>query len=128
MTEQERKENLLMEALDGLVRVGTVTDRRMEERRVRVLFSDTGYTSGWLPVLINRDIIGSDVTEYDETQWTEFETEWKGTRTGDPDYADHRHKLAVKPWMPRIGDEVLTVYLPVFNADGFVVGGIKRWR
>ena len=29
-----------------------------------------------------------------------------------------------KPWMPLVNDTVLTLYLPVFNGDGFVLGGI----
>lgn len=27
-------------------------------------------------------------------------------------------------WMPRINDTVLCVYLPIWNGDGFVVGGV----
>lgn len=112
--------------LSGLVRVGTVTDRKMEQRLARVWFPDLGISSDWLPVLISQDVTPN--YEYDDPQWTEFETEWKGTRAGDPDYVDHKHKILRKPWMPKVGDEVLTVYLPVLDADGFIVGGIKRWR
>lgn len=112
--------------LSGLVRVGTVTDRKMEQRLARVWFPDLEMSSDWLPVLINQDVTPD--YEYDSPQWTEFETEWKGDRTGDPDYVDHRHKIIRKPWMPKVGDEVLAVYLPVLDADGFIVGGIKRWR
>ena len=36
MTESENRENLVSQALDGLVRVGTVTDRQMDKRLVRV--------------------------------------------------------------------------------------------
>ena len=115
--------------LSGLVRVGTVTDRKMEQRLARVYFPDLDITSDWLPVLISQDVTPNDVPrEYDDPQWTEFETEWKGVRAGDPDYVDHKHKILRKPWMPKVGDEVLTVYLPVLDADGFVVGGIRRWR
>lgn len=77
------------------------------------------------------DIISQDVTpehDYDDPQWTEFETEWREPRAGEKEYADHKHKIVRKPYMPKVGDEVLAVYLPVFNADGFVIGGIKRWR
>ena len=27
-------------------------------------------------------------------------------------------------WMPKINDTVLCLYLPVFNADGFILGGL----
>lgn len=114
--------------LSGLVRVGIVTDRQMDKRLARVWFPDLNMPSDWLPVLINRDRIGIDVVEWDETQWTEFDSEWKGDRAGDPDYTDHKHELVIKPWMPKVGDEVLTVYLPVLDADGFILGGIKKWR
>lgn len=126
MTSEEKRENLFSEVLGGLVRVGTVTDRRMEERRVRVWFEDDRMSSGWLPVIISQDVTPD--YEYDDPQWTEFETKWKGDRAGDKDYVDHKHKIIRKPYMPKVGDEVLAVYLPVFNADGFVIGGIKRWR
>ena len=36
----------------------------------------------------------------------------------------HQHDLTIKPWMPLVNDTVLTLYLPVFNGDGFVLGGI----
>lgn len=72
--------------------------------------------------------IGSDVKEWNETQWTEFDTEDKGARAGDPDYVDHRHKLVIKPYMPKVGDQVLAIYIPIFNADGFILGGIKPWQ
>lgn len=30
----------------------------------------------------------------------------------------------VTPWMPKVNDTVLTLYLPVFNGDGFILGRI----
>ena len=64
--------------LSGLVRVGTVTDRKMEQRLARVWFPDLGISSDWLPVLINQDVTPDDIPrEYDAPQWTEFETEDK---------------------------------------------------
>ena len=126
MTGEEKRENLFSEVLGGLVRIGTVTDRRMEERRVRVWFEDDGMSSGWLPVIISQDVTPEH--DYDDPQRTEFETEWREPRAGEKEYADHKHKIVRKPYMPKVGDEVLAVYLPVFNADGFVIGGIKRWR
>lgn len=115
--------------LSGLVRVGTVTDRQMDKRLARVFFPDLGITSDWLPVLISQDVTPDDIPrEYDDPQWTEFETEDKIPQAGETRYVPHKHKILRKPWMPKIGDEVLTVYLPVLDADGFVAGGIKRWK
>lgn len=109
-------------------RLGFITDADNDKRLARVKFEDLDISSDWLPVLINRDRIGVDVAEWDETQWTEFETEWKGSRAGDPDYADHKHKLVIKPYMPKVGDQVLCIYEPVRNGRGFILGGIKPWR
>lgn len=128
MAEEENLENLLIEVLRNLIRIGIVEDRDMDKRLVRVRFKDDDMTSGWLPVLINRDRIGIDVEEWDETQWTEFDTEDKIPQSGETRYVPHKHKLVIKPYMPKINDQVLAVYLPVFNADGFVIGGIKSWR
>ena len=106
--------------LSGLVRIGTVTDRNLDKRLARVWFPEMKMSSDWLPVLINRDFI----PDYDVEQ----KTEKRGGGSGDAAYEEHDHPLTIKPWMPSIGDEVLTIYLPVLDADGFVVGGIKRWR
>ena len=32
--------------------------------------------------------------------------------------------VSTSVWMPTIGDSVVVLYLPVENADGFVLGGI----
>lgn len=69
--------------LDGLVRIGTVSDTDAERRMVRLLYQSENMTSGWLYVL-NR---------------------------GDQ-------------WMPQINDTVLAVFMPVYDGDGFVIGGI----
>ena len=126
MTEAENRENLVSETIRGLVRVGTVTDRQLDKRLVRIWLEDDKMSSGWLPVIISQDVTPDH--EYDDPQWTEFETEDRVPQTGETRYVPHKHKIIRKPYMPKVGDEVLTVYLPVFNADGFVIGGIKRWR
>ena len=119
----------LEKILYGLVRVGTVTDRQMDKRLARVWFPDLNMSSDWLPVLINQDVTPDDIPrEYDAPQWTEFETEDKIPQAGETRYVPHKHKILRKPWMPKVGDEVLALYLPVLDADGFILGGIKRWR
>ena len=119
----------LEKILYGLVRVGTVTDRQMDKRLARVWFPDLNMSSDWLPVLISQDVTPDDLPrEYDDPQWTEFETEDKMPQEGETRYVPHKHKILRKPWMPKVGDEVLALYLPVLDADGFILGGIKRWR
>ena len=128
MTDSENRENLISEVLKSLVRIGTVMDRDpdLDKRLVRVWFEDDQRSSGWLPVLISQDVTPD--YEYDDPQWTEFETEDKVPQAGETKYVPHKHKILRKPYMPKVGDMVLVIYLPVFNADGFVIGGIRPWR
>ncbi|MDE7245521.1 MAG: hypothetical protein K2O18_16330 [Oscillospiraceae bacterium] len=128
MTEEENRENLVSEVLNGIVRVGKVMDRDpdLDKRLVRVWFEDDQMDSGWLPVLISQDVTPN--YEYDDPQWTEFETEDKEAQAGETRYVPHKHKIIRKPYMPKVGDLVLVIYLPVFGADGFVIGGIRPWR
>lgn len=119
----------ILNALENLVRIGTVTWTDNDKRLARVKFQDTGLPSGELYVLASRPYIPN----YNGTQWTEFDSEARTPRVGDPDYADHRHKLIIKPWMPKLDAVVLCLYLPLPNADGFVLGeigalgDIKQW-
>lgn len=101
-------------------RIGFVTDVNNEKRIARVKFEDLGYTSGWIPVLINRDYI----PDYDVPQRTEFEA----GGSGDPAFASHKHDLIIKPWMPKVGDQVLCLYEPIRDGRGFVLGGIQPWQ
>ncbi len=111
--------------LKNLVRIGTVTVTDPDKRVARVKFEDTGRPSGWLYVLANR----SYVPDYDVPQRTEFEA----GGSGDPAFASHKHDLIIKPWMPKVNAVVLTVYLPVLDGDGFILGEVgalgklKQW-
>lgn len=111
--------------LKRLVRIGTVTVTDPVKRVARVKFEDTGETSGLLYVLANR----SYIPDYDVPQRTEFEA----GGSGDPAFANHKHDLIIKPWMPKVNAVVLTLYLPVLDGDGFILGEIgalgklKQW-
>ena len=111
--------------LKHLVRIGTVTVTDPVKRVARVKFEDTGETSGLLYVLANR----SYIPDYDVPQRTEFEA----GGSGDPAFASHKHDLIIKPWMPKVNAVVLTLYLPVLDGDGFILGEIgalgklKQW-
>ena len=111
--------------LKHLVRIGTVTVADPDKRVARVKFEDTGQTSGLLYVLANSPYI----PEYDVPQRTEFEA----GGSGDPAFASHKHDLIIKPWMPKVNAVVLTLYLPVLDGDGFILGEIgelgklKQW-
>lgn len=102
--------------LARLVQVGTVTDADNARRVARVKFHDTGITSAWLHVLKSPPFIPA----YEGPQRTEFET----GGSGDSAFASHKHDLTILPWMPKVNETVLVVYLPVKEGDGYIVGGI----
>ncbi len=114
--------------IEDIVREGTVTAVNESKRIAKVWFDALGIQSDWLPVLINRDRIGSEVTTWDETQWTEYETKDKVPQAGETRYVPHKHKLVIKPYMPNVNDKVLVLYFPIFNGDGVILGGVKPWR
>lgn len=102
--------------LENLVRIGTVMDADEETRLARVKFRDTQIISDWLYVLAARPYI----PDYDGPQRTEFEEGGGGSAA----YARHKHDLTIKPWMPEVNAEVLCLYVPIFGADGFILGEI----
>lgn len=103
--------------LSQLVRIGTVTDADPGTRTARVKFQDTGTTSGRLFVLASRPY----VPDYEETPQR---TELEAGGSGYPAFASHKHDLKIKPWMPKINATVLTLYLPIQDGDGFILGEI----
>ena len=107
-------------AFSVMVRVGIVTAVNNEKRLAQVYFQDMDLPSGWIPVLINRDFIQS----YDGPQQTEEEA----GGSGEAAFASHTHKVVVKPWMPKVNDQVLCLYEPIRDGRGFVLGGIQPWQ
>ena len=103
--------------LGRLVRVGTVTDIDNAKRKARVKFQDCNMTSGWLYVLDTHP----HIPDYGPAPQKTGDT---GGGSGEAAFESHSHPLTIKPWMPLVNDTVLTLYLPVFNGDGFVLGGI----
>lgn len=104
----------------GMVRFGFVTATDGEKRLARVHFPDLNMESDWLPVLINRDFIPG----HDGTQRTE-------KRAGGSGYAafeSHDHELTIKPYMPRVNEQVVCLYEPVRNGRGVVLGGVAPWQ
>ena len=106
--------------IEDIVREGKVTAVDNGKRIAKVWFDSMGIESDWLPVLITRDFI----PDYDVPQRTEFEA----GGSGDPAFASHKHDLIIKPWMPKVGDQVLCLYEPIRDGRGFVLGGIQAWR
>lgn len=123
------------------VRIGKVTDVNKKKRLVRVKFEDTGITSGWLPVMQHyKAIVYTEEAGLHDHQFThpspyqlKILNTQNGTRqiwdeeekvTGADNSTNHQHKSHVVWWVPATDDIVICLYLPCFNADGFVLGGI----
>ena len=106
--------------IEDIARGGKVTAVNNEKRIAKVWFDDLEIESDWLPVLITRDFI----PDYDVPQRTEFEA----GGSGDPAFASHKHNLIIKPWMPKVGEQVLCLYEPIRDGRGFVLGGIQAWQ
>ena len=97
-----------------VVRVGIVTAVDSERRLAQVYFRDMDLPSGWIPVLINRDI--APQTEYEEGG------------EGMAAFERHKHDLTIRPWMPKVNEQVLCLYEPIRDGRGFVLGGIQTWQ
>ena len=106
--------------IEDIARGGKVTAVNNEKRIAKVWFDDLEIESDWMPVLITRDFI----PDYDVPQRTEFEA----GGSGDPAFESHKHNLIIKPWMPKVGEQVLCLYEPIRDGRGFVLGGIQAWQ
>lgn len=99
-----------LESIVGrLVRRGIVTNVDKKKRRARVKFEDENLDSGWLRVLANPPFI----PKVDEPQQTETAS-------------SHRHPVVITPWLPRVNDVVLTLFLPAHDSDGYILGRIEE--
>ena len=86
----------------------------------RVYFPDDKLTSDWIPVLINRDFI----PDYKGQQRTEN----RAGGSGEAAFAGHNHDLTVKPYMPKVNEQVVCLFEPLRNGRGVVLGGVQAWR
>lgn len=114
-------ERELERALENLVRVGKVTDVDGAKSRARVKFEDTEMTSGWLKV-IQHSGAGVYIKPDAEHTHTVSDTYTGGGSAGTYPAHDHSPGSYLTGWMPRVNDIVLTLYLPVFNGDGYILG------
>lgn len=113
---------------ERLIQVGTVTAVDPDAHKVRVKFLDTGLTSDWLSVLKSAPSvsIGSAGAHSHggSVSVNSADGHSHGASVSIDQIEGHRHTASVTLWMPAVNDTVLVVYLPVFNSDGFVIGGI----
>ncbi|MEG1491130.1 MAG: hypothetical protein RR394_02680 [Oscillospiraceae bacterium] len=97
--------------LNKLVRVGKVSSVNSTNKTARVVFGSLGgMVSGDLPVLQTNGAAVSVST----TSLT-YGTETKS----------HAHSATIGSWLPRVGQSVVCLYVPVFNGDGFIIGGLS---
>lgn len=109
--------------LSGIVRIGTVMNIDAGKRRARVKFQSENETSGWLYVVQR---FAAELYIAPDAKHTHAITDTYtggGAASTFPEH-DHLPGSHVTWWMPKINDTVLCLYLPVFNGDGFVLGGI----
>jgi len=106
---------MIDQILDGMVRVGTVTDRNADEHTVRVYFPDVDMTSGWLHCLQASGAASCSSSGGHKHQAGGEDTSEAGS---------HSHTVSLGAWTPAINDTVLCLFLPVQDGDGFVLGGI----
>lgn len=110
------------QVLKNIVRLGTVTAVDSGKHCARVKFQDTGITSGWLYVLQHPGA-GVYVVPDGEHTHTITDTYTGGGSAGTE--PDHNHDgTYLTMWMPHVNETVLCLYLPAFNADGFILGRV----
>lgn len=115
-------DNEIKALLAALVRTGRVTAVDQAKKQVRVLFAESGMTSGWLYVLQHG---GGDLVIKPDGQHTHSITDTYtggGSAGTEPNHAHTGSTTAV--WLPKVNEQVLVLYLPVFCGDGFVLGSI----
>lgn len=106
--------------ISRLLKIGIVTAVNAGNKTARVKFLDQDFTSDWLYVLQRP---GEVVTVVSSGKHTHELTLSEGDGTASEAGA-HIHTATVAAWMPKVNDKVLVAYLPIFNSDGFVLGGI----
>lgn len=105
----------------NLVRIGTVHSIDEATKKARVKYEALGIISDWLYVLQHPS---ATVSVAENGLHTHIITDtYSGGGTAS-EAGGHTHVAHVVSWMPQINDKVLVLYLPVFDADGFILGVI----
>lgn len=105
--------------LSTLVKVGKVSSVDAGKRKARVTFeAENDMVSGWLIVIQHYD---ADI--YIEPDGGHGHTDSMGGACSEQPNHDHT-RSNVTYWMPKVGDTVLCLFLPVPGGDGFILGGV----
>ncbi len=95
--------------IEKLIRIGKVSSVNAEQKTARVIFENLGgMVSGDLPILQNAGTVNISST----------------TVSYGGESKQHGHAADIAAWLPAVNQYVLCIYLPVFNGDGFIIGGL----
>ena len=104
--------------LENIVRIGTISAVDNANRKARVRFDDMEITSGWLFVIQH---YAADIYVAPDNAHTHNITGGETAST----IPNHNHPgTHLTFWMPKVGERVLALYIPVLNGDGFILGGL----
>ncbi|MDE6727915.1 MAG: hypothetical protein K2J80_08250 [Oscillospiraceae bacterium] len=92
----------------GDLRVGRVSAVDAANLAARVRFDADDVTSGWLKILQTPPGVAAT-----------------GRFDDDGDEKDVEITVTVSAWMPAVGETVVCIYGEGFNADGYIIGGLK---
>ena len=108
--------------ISRMVQVGYVTAIDSAKRKVRVRFPDTRITSDWIYVLQHSS---ADICiKPDGSHTHSISDSYTGGGSAGT-VENHNHKGSyLTTWMPKIKEQVVVLYLPVADGDGFVLEGI----
>ena len=118
-----------------LIQIGVVTAIDIKKLSVRVKFPDTGITSDWLRVLQHPylKVLVTQAGKHSHNTTTAATAKIQGEEDKDvnldvsvgiKESGEHNHSVQILTWLPKVNDTVVVLYLPVFNSDGFVIGGL----
>jgi len=109
--------------LRNLVRVGIVSELDRDKCKARVRYDNLGMHSGWLFVL-QHYAANISVTPDNSHTHEIFDTYSNGGSASTIENHDHPG-THIATWMPKVGERVLVLYIPIFNGDGFILGGLR---
>lgn len=130
--------------LKDIVRIGTVSSVNKDNLTARVKIEEQGIVSYDLKCIQNTPLITFERTT-DGSKWSYDATYKQFDRqlglgesygkqypdtinTGFTYACDHAHTqetvMKVYPWLPHVGQQVVCLFMPSGDGDGFILGGI----
>ncbi len=100
------------------VRIGTVSAVDEDNRTARVRFDADNVTSGWLKVLYSPP----NVTTGGRNDDTDSENK---SDKDNSSVSNSESCVDVSAWLPTVGETVVCLYGDGFNADGYIIGGLR---